>query len=79
MREARSRCSTQSGPGTVTARVPHPLQFNKPRTTTGEIADADRREFGQHIMVGWAIPASGGLDFMLFGRAVVLHDASSCS
>jgi hypothetical protein len=57
----------QSGPGTVTARVPHPLQFNKPRTTTGEIADANRREFGQHITVGWAIPASGGLDFILSG------------
>ena len=28
----------KSGTGTVTARVPHPLQFNKPRTTTGEIA-----------------------------------------
>jgi len=57
----------QSGAGTVTARVPHPLQFNKPRTTTGEIADANRREFGQHITVGWAIPASGGLDFILSG------------
>ena len=57
----------QSGPGTVTARVPHPLQFNKPRTPTGEIADADRREFGQHITVGWTIPASGGLDFIVSG------------
>ena len=57
----------QSGAGTVTARVPHPLQFNKPRTTAGEIADANRREFGQHITVGWTIPASGGLDFILSG------------
>ena len=57
----------QSGAGTVTARVPHPLQFNKPRTTSGEIADANRREYGQHITVGWAIPASGGLDFILSG------------
>ena len=47
----------KTGPGTVTARVPHPLQFNKPRTTTGEIADATRREIGQHITVGWTIPA----------------------
>jgi hypothetical protein len=57
----------QSGAGTVTARVPHPLQFSKPRATTGEIPDANRREFGQHITVGWAIPASGGLDFILSG------------
>ena len=57
----------KSGAGTVTARVPHPLQFNKPRTTTGEIAGALRREIGQHIMVGWSIPAASGLDFMIFG------------
>lgn len=57
----------KTGAGTVTARVPHPLQFNKPRPTTGEIADAKRREVGQHIMFGWTIPAAGGLDFTLFG------------
>ena len=54
----------QSGPCTVTARVPQPLAIQKPRTTKGEIADANRREFGQHITIGWAIPASGGLDFI---------------
>jgi hypothetical protein len=57
----------QTGAGTVNGRVPHPLQFNKPRTTTGEIPNANRREFGEHITVGWAIPASGGLDFILSG------------
>lgn len=56
----------KSGTGTVTARVPHPLQFSKPRTTTGEIANADRREIGQHIMFGWLIPAAAGLDFTVF-------------
>lgn len=57
----------KSGAGAVTARVPHPLQFNKPRTTTGEIANANRREIGQHIVFGWMIPAARDLDFMLFG------------
>lgn len=57
----------KTGTGTVTARVPHPLQFNKPRTTTGDIAGAMRREIGQHIMFGWSIPAARGLDFTLFG------------
>lgn len=57
----------KTGTGAVTARVPHPLQFNKQRTTTGDIADAKRREIGQHITFGWAIPAAGGLDFLLFG------------
>jgi hypothetical protein len=56
----------KTGPGELTAHVPHPLQFNKPRTTTGEVADAKRLEIGQHIMIGWAIPADGGLDFTLF-------------
>jgi hypothetical protein len=55
-----------TGPGTLTARVPHPLQFNKPRTTAGDVPDAERREIGQHIMFGWAIPAAGGLDFLAF-------------
>jgi hypothetical protein len=64
------------GPGTVTARVPHPLQFNRPRTTTGEIPNATRREIGQHIMFGWNISTAPvtpgrprptrGLDFTLF-------------
>jgi hypothetical protein len=57
----------KTGNGAVTARVPHPLQFNKQRTTTGDIADAKRREIGQHITFGWAIPAAGGLDFLVFG------------
>ena len=55
-----------TGEGELTARVPHPLQFNKPRTTTGDIADARRREIGTHIMFGWTIPAAHGLDFLLF-------------
>jgi hypothetical protein len=56
----------KNGAGSATARVPHPLQFNKPRTTTGDIAGARRREVGQHVMFGWTIPAAGGLDFTLF-------------
>ncbi len=55
------------GAGTVTARVPHPLQFNKPRTVTGEIPNATRREVGQHIMVGWNVQTARGLEFLLFG------------
>ena len=68
----------QTGSGTVTAQVPHPLQFNKPRTVTGEITGTTRREVGQHLMFGWNFstappPPRGrpaptrGLDFTLFG------------
>lgn len=55
-----------SGSGSIEAHVPHPLQFNKPRTTTGEVARARRFEIGQHITLGWAIPAAAGLDFLVF-------------
>ena len=55
------------GNGNITARVPQPLFFNQLRTVTGEIADVTRREVGQHIMVGWTIPAAGGIDFTIFG------------
>jgi hypothetical protein len=55
------------GAGTIEARVPHPLQFNRARTTSGEIADARRLEIGQHVTVGWSIPAVESLDFMVFG------------
>ena len=64
-----------TGPGNLTARVPHPLQFNKPRTSSGDITRTLRRELGQHVMFGWnistvAAPRFGstprGLDFTLF-------------
>lgn len=56
-----------TGPGVLTARVPHPLYFNQPRTVTGDIPGVERREVGQHMSAGWAIPAAGGLDFIMFG------------
>jgi hypothetical protein len=55
------------GTAEIEARVPHPLQFNRARTTTGEIADATRTEIGQHITIGWAIPSVERLDFIVFG------------
>jgi hypothetical protein len=73
-----------TGPATVIARVPHPLQFNKPRTANGDIPDATRRDIGQHIMVGWNIstaapPRRGaparGLDFTVFaGPSIFFTD-----
>jgi hypothetical protein len=56
-----------TGSGEITARVPHPLFFNQQRTVTGEITGVERREVGQHVSVGWAIPAASGIDFMIFG------------
>lgn len=72
---AMSMFDDKSGAGTVTARVPHPLQFNKPRTVTGEILNATRREVGQHIMFGWNVETDGGLEFLLFaGPSIFVTD-----
>ncbi len=75
----------RTGTGELSMRVPHPLQFNKPRTTSGEIAGVTRREFGQHLMVGWNISTAPaprlrkgpvrGLDFTVFaGPSIFLVD-----
>ena len=74
----------KADPGTVTVKVPHPLQFNRPRTTVGDIADVRRREVGQHFMVGWNLStiarpqrrtATQGLDFTLFaGPSIFVTD-----
>ena len=37
---------TNTGPGELTASVPHPLTFNKPRSVTGEVSTVQRREMG---------------------------------
>jgi hypothetical protein len=60
------------GAGGITARVPHPLFFDKQRTTTGEVTNVTRREVGQHISVGWVIPNFDGLDLMVFGGPSVM-------
>jgi hypothetical protein len=56
-----------AGAGAVTARVPHPLFFDKRRTVSGEVSDVRRREVGQHFSVGWAFPDVDGLDVLVFG------------
>jgi hypothetical protein len=56
-----------SGTGSVTADVPHPLQFNRPRTTEGDVSGIERRETGHHISAGWLIPSTPNVDFMVFG------------
>ena len=55
-----------NGSGEIEARVPHPLQFNKPRVTTTDLTGIARREIGQHITIGWNIPATAGIDFTVF-------------
>jgi hypothetical protein len=56
-----------SGNGNLTARVPHPLHFNRPRTVEGTVSGIERREVGQHFGVGWMVPVTGELDLVAFG------------
>jgi hypothetical protein len=55
------------GTGTVTAQVPHPLLFNQPRTTTGDVQNITRFEAGEHFQVAWTVPTAHKLEFTLFG------------
>jgi hypothetical protein len=56
-----------TGTGHIEASVPHPLQFNRPRTTTSELSGVTRREIGQHISFGWTVPTTETIDFTVFG------------
>jgi hypothetical protein len=56
-----------TGTAQIEASVPHPLQFNRPRTTTSELTGVTRREVGQHITFGWTIPTTQTIDFTVFG------------
>jgi hypothetical protein len=55
-----------SGTGDIDARVPHPFQFTRPRATSSTLDDILRREIGQHVMAGWRIEATPGIDFTVF-------------
>jgi hypothetical protein len=56
-----------NGSGQIEASVPHPLQFNRPRTTTSELTGVTRREIGQHVTIGWTVPTTATIDFTVFG------------
>jgi hypothetical protein len=55
-----------TGTGDVEARVPHPQHFTQLRSTSSTLNDIVRRELGHHLMVGWTIDATRGLDFTVF-------------
>jgi hypothetical protein len=56
-----------TGTGTVTAQVPHPLLFNQMRTVTGDVQNSTRFETGEHFQVAWTVPAAYKLEFTIFG------------
>jgi len=58
---------TTNGSGSLSAEVPHPLQFNQPRSVAGTVTEIDRRETGIHIQALWTDRMTNSLDVSLFG------------
>ena len=64
-----------TGSGGMTASVPHPLQFNRHRSTSGDVAEVQRREMGYHFGAGWRVSAARSLDFTVFaGPSIFMVD-----
>jgi hypothetical protein len=56
-----------TGTGSITAEVPHPLFFNQKRTVTADIQNVIRKETGAHFQASWTTPPVNGLEFSFFG------------
>jgi hypothetical protein len=56
-----------TGTGSITAEVPHPLFFNQKRTMTADIHNVIRKETGAHFQASWTTPPVNGLEFTFFG------------
>lgn len=42
----------------ITAQVPHPFFFNKPRSVSGSASGIDRAELAVHVIASWVAPLS---------------------
>jgi hypothetical protein len=56
-----------SGAGALTASIPHPFFFNRPRQISGDISGLDRREHAVHIQVRATVPAGRNLEVGVYG------------
>lgn len=54
-------------PSTLTAGVPHPFFFNRPRLVSAEVTDLKREEQAVHLQVRAIVPAGQRFQLMLFG------------
>lgn len=58
---------TRSHSASVTAQVPHPFFFARPREVKGESGSLDREETVVHVAALWMIPAGRRFQVALFG------------
>jgi outer membrane protein with beta-barrel domain len=50
---------------TVSASIPHPLLFNRPRPVQGAVPGLSRTELGVHVDAMWAFATGGAVDLKL--------------
>jgi hypothetical protein len=55
------------GAANVSARVPHPLQLDRPRDVSGTTSKLDRRETGVHAQLQYVVPITRKLHLVLAG------------
>jgi len=51
--------------GTLTASIPSPVFFNRPRSVTETVEGLNRKESAVHVVLGWVIPFSSKFDVMV--------------
>lgn len=56
-----------STPLAVSAAVPHPFFFNRPRTVTGDVGGLERQELAVHVQARAQLPLRGALQASVFG------------
>lgn len=54
-----------SGSSTVTAAIPDPGFFDRPRIVGAEASDLERTELGMHAQIGWLVPVTDKIDILL--------------
>ena len=55
------------GSGALTASIPHPFFFNRPRQVSGDVSGLDRREDAVHVQLRAAVPAGDHLEVGVYG------------
>ena len=54
-------------PAALTASLPHPFFFNRPRSLSGDVVDLNREELAVHVQARAVFPSPGRLQAMVFG------------
>jgi hypothetical protein len=64
---------SNSGPGTVSGSLPHPLFFDRPRTFSADVDDLDHNEQALHFQAIYFMPFTDKVDFTFsFGPSIFI-------